>query len=302
MSVMMHRRHPDLDALRRARVARLSSTAATPASSSMPTAAPAPSTMPSAPAPAALPTPTHGVSAADLFNMGFEPDSVGQALVSSRGDATKALGLLRSADSKRQKTVAPTPSTPVPEAEEDEDEELALALKLSLESTATTSSGRATSHTEGSHPLWAPPRYLPPEGADALRVIGGKTLSLVEHVEVRDASYAWQKATAFLDTGNQHMTIVDPRFAARHAIYVVEQARASGGGFGQAERWTTLHGVVPGASSRAPCVTIALKMRGEEFVIQAAVSHMGGGHDLLLGVDVLERLFASGFQIGAGSM
>ena len=98
---------------------------------------------------------------------------------------------------------------------------------------------------------------------------------------------------------------MDTNFAARHAIYAPDRAGAIlsyGSAFGQAERFTTLHGVVPGASSRAPCVTIALKIRGEEVVIQAAVSEMCSGHDLLLGVDVLGRLFASGFQIGAGSM
>ena len=47
--------------------------------------------------------------------------------------------------------------------------------------------------------------------------------------------------------------------------------------------------MVPGATTRAPYVTIGLKIRGEEFFIRAIVSEMKG-HDLLLGVDVLERL------------
>ena len=53
---------------------------------------------------------------------------------------------------------------------------------------------------------------------------------------------------------------------------------------------------------RAPCITIQLRLRGQDFVVQAAVSELGGGTDLLLGVDVLERLFAAGFRIGAGSV
>jgi predicted aspartyl protease len=123
---------------------------------------------------------------------------------------------------------------------------------------------------------------------------------------VRDGGYSWQPATAFLDTGNQHKTIIDTDYARRHAIYrpASEAAAIFGeatGSFGQAESWTTVNGVVPGASVRAPVVTIGLKIRGEEYLIPAIVSEMKG-HDLLLGVDVLTRLFNSGFQIGAGSV
>ena len=104
-------------------------------------------------------------------------------------------------------------------------------------------------------------------------------------------------------------TFVDPkcmRFAARHAIYKPDHAGPSllgqrSAGFGQAERWTTIQGVVQGATTRAPVVTIALKVRDQEMVIEAAVSELSG-HDLLIGADVLGRLFASGFRIGAGSM
>jgi len=97
-------------------------------------------------------------------------------------------------------------------------------------------------------------------------------------------------------------------FALRHAIYRPAShgpanfgGEATGSSFGQAEGWTTVQGVVPGATARAPYVTIGLKIRGEEYVIRAIVSEMKG-HDLLLGVDVLERLFNSGFRIGAGSV
>jgi len=93
------------------------------------------------------------------------------------------------------------------------------------------------------------------------------------------------------------MTIVDRRFAARHALYQVDSQSV----FSTAERWTTLHGVVPGASSKAPVVTIALEIRGHTFTIQAAVSDMQG-QELLLGIDVLQQLFAAGFSISAGSV
>jgi len=246
-------------------------------------------------------------SAAALFQMGFDPEHVGRALAQSKGDLRQTLNILRATartngtrDINVKGQGEEEEESAEREAQGNEDADLALAIEMSL-SQPPVSNARSDSTSEmpkrarassSSNPLWDPPRYSPAGGSDALRVIGGKTLSLVESVQVRDGGYAWQPATAFLDTGNQHMTIVDSRYAALHAIHIP----------GEAERWTTLHGVVPGATSRAPCVTIALKIRGEAFIIQAAVSSMGGQHDLLLGVDVLGRLFASGFQIGAGSM
>jgi len=205
-------------------------------------------------------------------------------------------------------TVEPAKSPELPKASDaenlyTEEEQLELAIRMSLgkDTNAGSSNDCRPALSSASNPMWEPPRYLPAEGADALRVHGTHTLSLVEQVEVRDGGYSWQWGTAFLDTGNQHMTIIDRRFAARHGIYRDTHTGAFGGAT-QAERWTTLHGVVPGASSLAPVVTIALRLRGEDFIIQAAVSDMGGGHDLLLGVDVLGRMFASGFRIGSGSM
>jgi len=248
------------------------------------------------------------LDARDLFQMGFAPESVGRALVNALGDTHKALEILsqepRLSDAAACSADVPPPDDVAPADEPlSEEEQLELAIRLSLNegrqnsqlagTKAEASQTRADDKRSLSNPLWMPPRFLPAQGADALRVHGGGTLNLVEDVEVRDGGYCWQRGRAFLDTGNQHMTIIDRRFAARHAIFQE--------GSGQAERWT-LHGVVPGASSSAPVVTIALKLRGEEFVIQAAVSDMGGGHDLLLGVDVLGRLFASGFHIGTGSM
>lgn len=225
--------------------------------------------------------------------MGFEPDDVGRALVKCQGNAPAALELLKSGLSG-----------------DNEDDELALALRMSLEQPTPQmlrkSKAAPASAGPSANPHWNPPRYIPPEGADALRVVGGKTLSLVEFVEVRDGGYSWQPASAFLDTGNQHKTIIDTDYARRHAIYrpTSEAAAIFGqatGSFGQAEGWTTVQGVVPGASVSAPVVTIALKIRGEEYLIPAIVSEMKG-HDLLLGVDVLTRLFNSGFHIGAGSV
>jgi len=236
------------------------------------------------------------IDAAALFQLGFDPEDVGRALINTRGDARRALEQLSEQQRQRgSSSMDSEPSNAEETCDDVDNDELALAIKMSLEA--------PPSRVRDVNSLWNPPRYMPSSGLHGARC---KTLSLVEEVEVRDGGYAWQKAQAFMDTGNQHMTIVDSRFAQRHAIYIPDDASAILGvarrsSWGQAERWTTLHGVVPGASSRAPCVTIALKVRGEEFLIQAAVSQMTG-HDLLIGVDVLRRLFASGFKIDSGSI
>lgn len=202
-------------------------------------------------------------------------------------------------------------STMIDEKKEDTaDDELAQAIRMSLEKAESPpkASSMSSAPTKkqlgasgpGSNPMWDPPRYIP-----AGDLSGPRTLGLLEVVELRDGGYKWQTARSFLDTGNQAMTLVDPAFAARHAIYRPDHA-ANGIGprssWGQAERWTTIRGVVPGASSQAPVVTIALKVRSQEFVIQAAISPTGGSHDVLLGTDVLSQLFAAGFRIGAGSI
>jgi len=269
------------------------------------------------PSPPDCKAPDAAVDSVALFSMGWPPEAVGQALVTSRGDATTALALLRAG-----KVAEPPPSGASPELpdapEEDREEEaeearqLERALKMSLESEAAPSPAKrakpaaeraqpSAALTSSANPLWAPPRYTP--AADGLE--GGSTLNLVEQVMVRDGGYAWQAATAFLDTGNQHMTLVDPAFAAKNAIYCPDEppswSNHAGVGYGQAERWTTIRGVVAGATARAPVVTIALKVRAEEMVLQVAVSELHG-HDLLLGSDALSRLFAAGYGIGAGSM
>ena len=59
-----------------------------------------------------------------------------------------------------------------------------------------------------------------------------------------------------------HITLVDARFAARHAIYLPGQ---------QAERYVTIRGVVPGATSQAPVVTTALKIRGQDLTVPGTV-------------------------------
>ena len=170
--------------------------------------------------------------------------------------------------------------------------ELAAAIAASLDATPTPAPAPAPSAPSApapssENPFWAPARYVPA----ALQ--GDRTLSLVEDVQIRNGAYAWSPAKAFLDTGNQAMTILDARFAAAHGIY-----RADAGI--PPEGWMTLRGVVPGASSQAPIVTIALKVRGQEYLIRAAVSELSGP-PLLLGIDVLRQLFAAGFKISAGS-
>merc|ERR1712023_402978 len=109
--------------------------------------------------------------------------------------------------------------------------------------------------------FWSPPRYQPKAISE-----GDRTLSLIERVTVRDGGYAWQPATALLDTGNGTVT----------------------------------RGVVPGASSEAPIVTIALQIRGQDLIIPAAIAPLTG-EDILLNMDSINQLFAAGFRLGAGS-
>ncbi|KAL3892644.1 MAG: hypothetical protein SGPRY_014929, partial [Prymnesium sp.] len=103
------------------------------------------------------------------------------------------------------------------------------------------------------------------------------------------------RAEALLDTGNLHLTLLSPSFAARHSLYHPH----SGGLLARAEAWTTLRGVVPDASSEAPVITVHLRIRDQEFTLPVAISELGGGEDVLLGLDVLRPLFESGFRIAA---
>lgn len=244
------------------------------------------------------------VDSVALFSMGYEAEAVGKALVAARGNAAAALEMLKESPPQANTET----NDPTAAGHQDEDDELARAIAMSLEAApATKKVKKPDSNHGGPNAFWAPPRYLPAGGSSSLVETGPRTLSLVEPVQVRDGGYGWQSATAFLDTGNQALTLVDTRFAARHMIFKPDQAAnllgQHGSGLGQAERWTTIRGVVPGASHRAPVVTIALKVRNEEMLIQAAVSDMSGqGHDLLIGADVLAKLFAAGFRIGQGSM
>ena len=91
--------------------------------------------------------------------------------------------------------------------------------------------------------------------------------------------------------GNGGVTLVDASFAARHAIH--RQGWP-------VERHTVIRGVVPGATSQAPVITIALQIRGQEMLIPAAVSSLPN-EDLLVSMDVINQLFAAGFRMGAGS-
>lgn len=91
-----------------------------------------------------------------------------------------------------------------------------------------------------------------------------------------------------------HITLVDARFAARHAIYLPGQ---------QAERYVTIRGVVPGATSQAPVVTTALKIRGQDLTVPgtvpAAISTLN--EDVLVDIGTINRRFSAGFRMGAGS-
>ena len=59
----------------------------------------------------------------------------------------------------------------------------------------------------------------------------------------------------------------------------------------------TLHGVVPGASVTVPVVTAELRVRGHTFRLQVAVSELGGRTEVLVGIDVIERLWAAGVRM-----
>eukprot|EP00308_Calcidiscus_leptoporus_P012894 CAMPEP_0119353816 /NCGR_PEP_ID=MMETSP1334-20130426/2919_1 /TAXON_ID=127549 /ORGANISM="Calcidiscus leptoporus, Strain RCC1130" /LENGTH=224 /DNA_ID=CAMNT_0007367199 /DNA_START=63 /DNA_END=738 /DNA_ORIENTATION=+ len=136
--------------------------------------------------------------------------------------------------------------------------------------------------------ILSPARYMPGKPD------GDQSLSRRESIEVRDGGYAWRPARALLDTGNEALTVIDTAFARRHSIY---SGGGGGGVFDLAERWVTLRGVVPGASVQAPVLTVALRIRGHSLVMQAAVSELGPGTDVLVGVDAIEQLFAAGFAL-----
>ena len=136
----------------------------------------------------------------------------------------------------------------------------------------------------GDNPLVSPPRYAPaPLSASA------RELHVNEEVGVSDSCGGYASASAVLDTGNAHLTVIDADFARRHRIYDEGDAPL---------RWTTLRGVVRGASARAPVVSVRVRVREYELgPLDAAVSDLGGRPQVLVGVDVLDQLFAAGFRI-----
>ena len=128
-----------------------------------------------------------------------------------------------------------------------------------------------------------PPRHQPVPAAMAgdapLQVHG-------EEVTVHDGGYAPQRARAVLDTGNAHMTVIDEAFARRHSIYSSSFAPVG---------YTTLRGI--NAETRAPVVLAVVTLRSREFRIRAAVSPLAR-MDVLVGMDILEALFAEGLALG----
>ena len=140
-----------------------------------------------------------------------------------------------------------------------------------------------------------PSRYVPPpeHGEHTLQVVGGR-------VTVHAAGQS-TTAIALLDTGNEHMTVIDESFARRHGIYApadgARQPRQRSV-FAEAVReYTTLRGINPGAETRAPVITVSLTLRGRQFTIRTAISPLPGGHEVLVGLDVLRPLFAEGFVV-----
>lgn len=148
---------------------------------------------------------------------------------------------------------------------------------------------RAAASDEPAGNWHSPPRYMPPP------LEAEQTLGVRETIRVRDGRFEWRPASALLDTGNSHCTVVTPAFAARHALF----DPSAGGTLARPLSWTTLRGVVPGASARVPVIVMTVSVRGSEQTVEAAVSELGGGEDVLLGLDVLRPLFAAGYTIAA---
>lgn len=135
--------------------------------------------------------------------------------------------------------------------------------------------------------LLNPSRYRPPEESN-------KGLHATdEPIEVQDGAGLFQQASCLLDTGNQHMTIVDDRCAARLGLLVMPGERSV---LAQPDGYTTLRGVNPGAKTLAPIITATLRLRGRVFRKQVAVSALKG-QDVLVGVDILRDLYREGFYI-----
>ena len=148
-------------------------------------------------------------------------------------------------------------------------------------------------HSSSSSNWLDPERYMPP-----VEAMGNERALSVrdERVFVRDGAYSLQRASALLDTGNSHMTIIDAAFARRHHIYTPDAP----GVFTAPAEWTTLRGVVPGATAeRVPVLTVRLTVREREFMVKAAISELPGSEQVLIGLDVLDGLFAEGFRIAA---
>ena len=183
------------------------------------------------------------------------------------------------------------PSTPVglSRATGDEGPRVNPAARPTIQPHPVAKKHATTASAPSTETFWSPSRYMPKAISDATRELKLNTI-----VDIRDGGYQWQRARAFLDTGNQLMTIVDRAWAERHKVYVAGSTLFS-------EGTITIRGVVPGASAVAPVVTVALKIREQEYHVRVAVSELTG-IDVLIGVDVLEQLFAAGFRLGPGPL
>ena len=62
----------------------------------------------------------------------------------------------------------------------------------------------------------------------------------------------------------------------------------------------TLRGVVPGATVTVPVVTAELRVRGHTFRQQVAVSELDPRTEVLVGIDIIESLWAAGIRIERG--
>lgn len=147
----------------------------------------------------------------------------------------------------------------------------------------------ATATAASDADLHDPRRYVPPAPAGA----SARSLDVREGVQLRDGRGEWAEAAALLDTGNEHLTVIDAGFAARIGLL----GAPGGSVFARPVRTTTLRGIVPGAEHRdVPVIHAELRIRGHVLLIEAAVCEMRQ-QEVLVGLQVLREMFARGYTI-----
>ena len=122
-----------------------------------------------------------------------------------------------------------------------------------------------------------------------------RALQQVEQIGICDGRGQWQAVAALLDTGNEHLTCVDEQYAIGVGLWdptgrSVTSSQTS---------TTTLRGIVPGAEATdVPVIHVKLRVGGVVFgPMRVALTQLESSRPVLLGMDVLEEMFSSGFHI-----